>query len=244
MKQTVFLCAAILLVAAGAKAQTISGNPLPLAPVATTTAPAPAAATDTNPLFAAETAPNPMAGSAFDAAVGSDPGAKSNDQEPPSVLGVFRAYSWQATAGYTFFRFYVVPGITENMNGINLGVVYYPKGKWIGADGEFIGAWGSTFARTCCSARYVQAMGGPRFRWAAPRGLEVWGHGLVGGAHFLPQTTFGTQGSFAFEVGGGVDLNIHQRRIAYRVSANAVGTRFFNTYQYSPNISAGIVLKF
>ncbi len=239
MKQTVFLCAAILLIAAGANAQAVSENPLPLTPVAATAASG--AATDTNPLSAAETAPTPMAANALDAAGGSDPSTKSSDQEPPSVLGVFKTYNWQATAGYTFFRFYVVPHVETDMNGINLGIVYYPKGKWIGADGEFIGTWGSILGDT---SKYVQAMGGPRFRWAAPRGLEVWGHGLVGGAHFLPQTPFGSQGAFAYEVGGGVDLNIHQRRIAYRASANMVGTRFFSTYQYSPNVSVGIVFKF
>jgi hypothetical protein len=236
MKQTVFLCAAILLLAAGVRAQAISGNTLPLAPAA---AVAPMAPTDTNPLSAAEAAPGEA--SAFGAAVASDPGSGSSGQEPPSVHSVFQSYNWQATAGYTFFRFYILPHLTSNMNGINLGLVYYPKGKWIGGDGEFISGWGSAFGQ---QEHYVQAMGGPRFRWSGPRGLEIWGHGLVGGAHALPQTDFGGQGAFAYEVGGGVDLNIHQRRFAYRASANLVGTRFFSTYQYSPNVSVGIVFKF
>jgi len=84
-------------------------------------------------------------------------------------------------------------------------------GRW-----KFVGAWGSVGG---VSTKYVQAMGGGRARWAAPRGIEVWGHGMVGGSHFLPQTAFGSQTSFAYEIGGGVDLNLHQRRIAYRVSA-------------------------
>jgi hypothetical protein len=239
MKQTVLLCATILLLAAGANAQANSDTSLPLAPVAASAAPA--TATDTTPLFAAETAPASPVSNALPSATASDPGSASSSQEPPTVHSVFQTYNWQATAGYTFFRFYIVPHVTTNMNGLNLGMVYYPKGKWIGADGEFIGAWGGLGGQT---SKYVQAMGGPRFRWSAPRGLEIWGHGLVGGAHFLPQTPFGSQGAFAYEVGGGVDLNIHQRRWAYRASANMVGTRFFNTYQYSPNVSVGIVFKF
>ena len=166
----------------------------------------------------------------------------SQDQRQPSVYGVFQSYNWQATAGYTFFRFYVVPHVTDNMNGINLGLQYYPGGKWFAADGEFVGAWGTNYG--IGGTKYVQGMGGGRVRWSAPRGLEVWGHALVGGSHFLPQTSMGSNAAFAYEAGGGVDLNIHQKRIAYRVSANMVGTRYFGTYQYSPNVSIGVVFKF
>jgi hypothetical protein len=239
MKQTVVLCAVLVVFAAGAKAQAHSDAALPVAPVAALAAPA--ASPDVNPLMAAETAPASPAANDFAAGLSSDPGASSEDQEPPTVHGVFQTYNWQATAGDTFFRFYIVPHVEANMNGLNLGLVYYPRGKWIGGDGEFIGAWGSTQG---LSTRYVQAMGGPRFRWAAPRGLEIWGHGLIGGSHFLPQTDLGNQSAFAYEVGGGVDLNVHQRRFAYRVSANMVGTHYFGTYQYSPNVSAGFVFKF
>jgi len=235
MKQ-VFLCAALLGLAACAQAQTTSNNSLPVAPIAAT-----AASTDSAPLVAAEIAPASPNTSAFSLAAAPDPEPASGDQRP-SVYGVLKTYNWQATAGYTFFRFYIVPHVTDNMNGLNLGLVYYPGGHWIGAEGEFIGAWGSSFFGQ--TSKYVQGMGGPRFRWAAPRGLEIWGHGLVGGANFLPRTVFGNQGAFAYEVGGGVDLNVHQKRWSYRVSANLVGTRFFSTYQYSPNVSAGIVFKF
>jgi hypothetical protein len=239
MKQTVVLCAALLAFAAGAKAQASSNDSLPFAPVATT---ATASANDTDPLVAEAPPPPDANASALGVTLTNDPGAGADaQQEPPSVRGVFKSYNWQATAGYTFFRFYIIPGVQSNMNGLNLGMVFYPRGHWVGADGEFIGAWGSVDG---FSTRYVQAMGGPRFRWAAPRGLEIWGHGLIGGSHFLPQTQLGNQGAFAYEVGGGVDVNIHQRRIAYRASANMVGTRYFGTYQYSPNVSVGVVFKF
>ncbi len=138
-------------------------------------------------------------------------------------------------------RLYVVPNVTENMRGLNLGMVYYPKGKWYGPEGEFTGAWGTLLG---LSSTYVQGLGGVRLRWAAPRGLEVWGHGMVGGSNLLPQTAFGSQGSFTYEVGGGVDINPHQRRFAYRFGADMVGTHFFSTYQYSPKIFAALVYKF
>ncbi len=240
MKQSVFLFVAILLLAANAGAQASLDNSLPLTPAASQ---APAAFGPSAPsLFAMDSAPMPTAASSgLGASASGALASNSTDQQQPSVYGVFQNFNWQATAGYTFFRFYVLPHVTTNMNGINLGLVYYPGGKWYGVDGEFVGEWGSVGGVT---TKYVQGMGGGRARWEAPRGIEIWGHGMVGGSHFLPQTQFGGQASFAYEIGGGVDLNLHQRRIAYRVSANMVGTHYFGTYQYSPNVSAGVVFKF
>src|SRR5579863_5654502 len=151
MKQTAFLFSAVLLLVACANAQANSDNTLPVAPAAAVAAPA--APMDTNPLLAAESAPTSAEGSAFGSGVASDSRSADN-QEPPSVYGVFQNYNWQATAGYTFFRFYIVPHVETNLNGLNLGLAYYPKGKWIGADGEFISGWGNSFGR---STHYVQA---------------------------------------------------------------------------------------
>jgi hypothetical protein len=162
--------------------------------------------------------------------------------EPPQgVYGVFQNFDWQAYAGYTFFRFYEVPNITQNMNGFNFSVAYYPRGGWVAAEGEFVAAFGSQAGVT---SKFVLGMGGARFRWSAPRAVEVWVHGLAGGSHFTPQTAFGGQSAFGYEVGGGVDVNAHHHRMAYRLQGDMVGTRYFGTYQYSPKISAGIVYKF
>jgi hypothetical protein len=238
MKQSAFLFAAVLLLAASVGAQANPDNSLPVAPAAPAATTANAAGEPS--LFAVAAAPALTAASGAGAAVSSATGLGATDQQP-SVYGVIQNYNWQVNGGFTFLRLYVVPHVTENMAGLNLGMVYYPGGKWIGADGEFDGAWGSLIGHT---SKYVQGMGGARFRWAAPRGLEVWGHGMIGGSKLLPQTAFGNQGSFSYEVGGGVDINPHQRRFAYRISADMVATHFFSTYQYSPKISAAIVYKF
>ena len=153
MKQTVVLCAVLFVFAAGANAQANSDTTLPLAPTAELAAPA-ASADATSPV-AAETAASPAV-DAFATALSNDPGSDSGAQEQPTVHGVFKNYNWQATAGYTFFRFYIVPHVTSNMNGLNLGLVYYPKGFWVGGDGEFpewarIGRLG--YVNRCLSAR-------------------------------------------------------------------------------------------
>jgi hypothetical protein len=157
------------------------------------------------------------------------------------VQSVFQTYNLQAYVGYTFFRFYVEPKFTTNMNGLNLGLDYYPGGGWIGVDGEFVGTFGSGFG---CTTKFVMAAGGPRFRWLGPRGIEVWGHGLAGYSNFLPQTAFGNHSAFAFETGAGVDLNVREKRWALRFAGDMIGTRYFSTYQFSPKFSAGVVFKF
>jgi hypothetical protein len=165
----------------------------------------------------------------------------SKPADPPqTVYGVHENYSWQAYLGYTYLRFYEVPGTTQNKNGFNYSMVYFIN-KWIGADGEFVATFGS---QSGTSSHLLLGMGGGRVRWAAPRGLELWAHGLAGESHFTPQTPYGGQSAMGFEAGAGVDINAHHRRLAYRVSGDMVGTRYFNTYQYSPKISVGVVFKF
>jgi hypothetical protein len=159
---------------------------------------------------------------------------------PQAVTGVFEEYAWQVSGGYSFVRFYELPAITQNMNGFNFSLVYYFK-DWIAADGEFAAAFGS---QAGFPAHFLFGGGGPRFRWSAPRGLEIWGHGLLGHTHFTPQTADGPQGAFAYELGAGIDINAHHQRWAYRVEGDVIGSHYFGTYQFSPRISAGIVFKF
>ncbi len=161
--------------------------------------------------------------------------------EPPQgVHGVLPSYYWQVFGGYTFFRFYALPNTTENMNGFSFAVAFYPR-QWIAADGEVMAAFGS---QSGVNSRFAAGMGGVRFRLPTERELEFWVHGLAGGAHFLPQTIFGGENAFAYEAGGGVDLNPHHGRFTYRLEGDVVGTHFFGTYQASPKVSVGLVYKF
>jgi hypothetical protein len=247
MRQVVFIIGVFLLLsgifAGSAAAQTNSNNLSMFLPATTTSSDSaslviaplpftPALNTSTTAPLPFELAPaNTAPLSAFN-----QPAALPQQD----VQGVFQNFNWQAYAGYTFVRFFQVPGIQVNTNGLNFGVVYYFK-DWIGADGEFVGTFGSQYGDT---AKFLLGMGGGRLRWSAPRGLELWAHALVGGAHYLPRTANGDTGALAYEFGGGVDISAGRRRWAYRLSADVVGTRFFNTYQYSPKFSAGIVFKF
>jgi hypothetical protein len=194
-----------------------------------------------SPLNGSMVAPAPIAQNVFMPAIFADPALlPPPPAEPQGIQGVFENYSWQAYVGYTFLRFYEVPGTQENQNGVNASAVWFYR-DWIGFDGEIMGAYG-----TLSGAGSWSVFGGvgPRLRYTLPRGLEVFAHGLVGFAHLTPQTPFGGQSAFAYELGGGVDLIPPHHRFGYRLEADLLGTRYFSVYQYSPKVSAGIVFKF
>jgi hypothetical protein len=185
---------------------------------------------------------SPASGSLSTGAMPVSAASTEMDPDPQQVKGVYRRYAWQAYAGYTFFRFYETshPNQEENQNGANWSIVYYWK-EWFGIDGEMSATYGTQGGQ---DSWFLFGGGGPRFRWSGPRGLELWGHALVGGSHFTPQTAFGPQEALAYEVGGGVDIGGHYRRWAIRVSGDMIGSHYFSTYQFSPKISTGFVFKF
>jgi hypothetical protein len=160
--------------------------------------------------------------------------------EPQGVQGVFNKYDVQVYGGYTFVRFYEVPHVAANMNGLNFSAIYYPR-DWIGYDGEMIAVFGSQGGT---NTHLFSGMAGPRFRWTTRRGFELWAHVMVGGAYFSPKTPYGSQGALAYEGGGGIDLSSAHTHVAIRLSADMLGAMFFSTYQLSPKVSAGIVYKF
>jgi hypothetical protein len=193
-------------------------------------------------LDAAIAAPAPIAQNVFMPAIFADPALlpPAPAPEPQQIQGVFENYSWQAYAGYTFVRFYELPGVAENQNGLNVGVTYFYR-DWVGFDIEALAAHGS-LAGASSWTMFVGA--GPRLRTSLGRNLEVFGHALVGGAYFSPETPYGSQGAFGYELGGGVDYNPSHSRFSLRVEGDLLGTRFFQTNQWSPKVSAGIVYKF
>ena len=224
----------IALLAATVSAQTnFSGPQLPAAYGAMTAANLVTDTTQPSPTLWAEAAP---AGAIATA----DPLASADAAEGPTVLTARPAYSWQLYAGYTFFNFYEVPRTTNLENGFDVAVDYFPRAGWIGAEGDMQATFGHQLG---CTSKFVMAAGGLKLRWAGPRGTQFFIHGLAGGAHYFPQTAYGGPNAFGYEAGGGVDL-AHGRRMAIRAEADAVGTRFFGTYQYSPKFTIGVVFKF
>jgi hypothetical protein len=226
MRYIAFLFAIILMAASGAGAQVNFSS----------------YALTSSPFSGATATPPPIGQNVFMPAIFADPALlpPAPAAEPQGIQGVFQNYSWQAYVGYTFLRAYVVPGTAVNQNGLNGSVVWFYR-DWIGFDGELLGTYGTLSGD---SSWTFFAGAGPRLRYTLPRGLEVFAHGLIGYAHLTPQTPFGSENAFAYEVGGGVDLMPPHHRFGYRLEADMLGTRYFGVYQYSPKISAGVVFKF
>jgi hypothetical protein len=178
------------------------------------------------------------------APVTADPGAGDPvpaEPAPQGVYGVLQNYNWQAYVGFSHISFYELPGVTGQLNGFNMSLVYYPhSGHWAG-DGEFATGFAPQDGVT---TRLAVGLGGVRYRVDAGHGLEVWGHGMVGGAHFYPRTPFGSQDAFAFDIGGGVDLNPHHKRLGFRGQVDWTPTLFFGTHQYNIRESVGVVYRF
>ncbi len=159
---------------------------------------------------------------------------------PQAIQGVFEKYDTDISVGYTYERFYEVPGLTLNGNGFNVSGVYWWR-DWWGPDAEFF----ATYSREPGVNSWVAvAAGGIRVRKVLDRGLDVWAHGLIGGSYLAPKSPYGSEVAPAAVLGVGADLNAHHRHVAYRLALDAVGTRYFGTYQLSPKISVGVVFKF
>lgn len=236
MKCTAVVLGVVLLAATVSAQSNFNDSRLPTAPQPVGAA---ALISDTTqaPTLWADAAPaDPaMAASALPAA--SDPAAA----QWLGVLGVHPGYNWQIYGEYSFFKFYEVPSLTNTENGFELGITYFPHQGWIGFDGDLMSTFG---AQAGCISKFTLASGGVRLRWAGPRGTQFFLRGLAGGAHFFPQTAFGGQNAFAYQTGGGIDILRHRGRIAFRGEVEAVGTKFFTTYQISPKISLGVVFNF
>jgi hypothetical protein len=263
MRQFVLLAATILLLGIGTCAQgTPQTSSLFISPFEDASAPAGASlpvakqfslapsssfskmSFDTTPFNSTSFNATTVGASLESSSLAADPDKGSAEPTPPQVFGVKPTYDFQAYVGYTFIRLYEVPSITTNTNGFNYSIVYFPqqlKGI-IGADGEFVLTLGD---QNPYQARFLLGMGGARVRWAPfSRNIEIWGHGLFGGTHLVPQTPFGVQHAFAYEIGGGIDINTRRERYAFRVGADMIGTHYFGTYQFSPKISTGFIYRF
>jgi hypothetical protein len=223
MRHAATLCGLILVFAFGATAQIhpessfFFGSPLPALAAAVPSA-SPGA-------FMPAAAPEPTAAPA----------------EPQGVYGVIQNFNFQIYGGFTYFRFYELPGTTGNLDGFNVSIVYYPHSGHFGLDGEFAAGFAP---QNGVNTTLDAGMGGARFRVANRSGAELWVHALAGGAHFTPRTPYGGESAFAFEAGGGLDLTPRHHRLGYRIQADVLGTYFFGTYQYNPKISVGFVYKF
>jgi hypothetical protein len=234
MKYISVLFGAVLIAVFSTAAQTNFAQSVSLAAPAFAATPAVPIASLTQPaLSESQPVPGPFASLSPLAAI-------SPAEPPQAVQGVFEKYNYDVYVGYTFFRFYEVPGVDSNMNGVNGSLVYWYRDR-LGADAEVVATYGHQPGINSWQVFYGV---GPRVRWVLPKGIDLWAHVLVGGDYMTPQTPYGGQAALAGLVGAGVDLNGHHRHMAIRIALDGVGTHYYGTFQASPKASVGIVYKF
>jgi len=235
MRFIAWSCGLVLLFALTARAQLNQSDSLLLA------SSDPATTADASP-SSAPVASIPASGAAS-AAIPAAPA----ESAPLGVPMEAPEYNWQVYIGYTFVRFYELPkvtgfphGLTFNSNGVNIeGVHYFRSLNWVALEGDALGTYGPFRG-----SKFALGGGGARVRWQAPHDLELWAHLTLDAAHILPQTSFGGQTSFAYQIGGGVDYFTRFHNIGARVETDLIGTHFFSTYQRSIQLSAGVVYRF
>ncbi len=178
---------------------------------------------------------------AFASATLAVPAPDAPAASPQVPVSVIPRYAFQLYGGYTFVRFYAYPGLEANRNGFDISASYFPRSGLFGMEGAVTAVYGSLNNE---KSDLAFAGGGPRVRWDAGRGLELWAHGLVGWSNFLPQIAGFSQDGLGYELGAGVDINAHLQHFAFRVEGDMLGTRLYQRTQYSPKFSVGIVYKF
>jgi hypothetical protein len=140
--------------------------------------------------------------------------------------------------GYTFAAFQETPSLSSNNSGVNATAIYY-DGK-AGVEADFTDTYGSESGKT---SQLLFAGGGVHYQLPHYRSFKPWIHGDAGYAYLSPKLSVGSDDAFGFKAGGGFDVFPRRGRIGYRVSADLIGTRFFSTYQLSPEVTVGIVFK-
>jgi hypothetical protein len=177
-------------------------------------------------------------------------GAGSGPQSGPrySPAGSHEDDPWQIAIGYQYNRDNLL-GSPFNTHGVNISLARY-FGRWIGVEAQvgvgFLGNTGQTTTPPNLGAKSIFVGAGPRLAIRNRSRFEPWGHLVVGMEHFRFSQTSGLLGSnnaLAGVAGGGVDVYLNAR-LALRVEADAMGSRFFSTTQRSFQVVGGLVLGF
>lgn len=150
-------------------------------------------------------------------------------------------YRWQLSMGVSLVRFrssvYYATAV-----GLNTSVAYFTN-EWFAVEGSVTAAFAPSISTCSCQDVRFAAYGvGPRISMRKPR-WEPWLHGIVGGAHVVPQTSLSGKNSYEIQAGGGVDYR-WKPRLSTRVEVDWVRTGLFGQTQNNAQAIAGLVLHF
>ncbi len=144
---------------------------------------------------------------------------------------------WELGMGYRFVRFNS-SRVKTSVNGVGTMFSYFFN-RWIGVDGDFTAAWGSTHN---VSTQYAFYGAGPvitaRFHRFEPRA-----HAVFGGVRTVPRLAGLSQNSLGMEFGGGVDYRWLEH-LSFRVMGDYVRTRLYSQSQNNFQLTGGFVIHF
>ncbi len=151
-----------------------------------------------------------------------------------SKAEVFGGYQWTSVDGGS-------GADRVNANGWNAALTGYFN-KNFGITADIAGAYKSEFG---VDAKVHSFMFGPTFRFEGEKATPFV-HALFGAAHASAgfEGLSASENSFAYALGGGVDVNA-TKKVAFRIAQfDYLGTHFASENQKNFRYSAGIVFKF
>jgi hypothetical protein len=178
-------------------------------------------------------------------------GPCSQDSEAPTVYVPERGCA-ELGFGYQY-QHYDVFGRSFSNNGYNVngGVHLFDwltggEGRLtVSAEGAAAFGFGHTGGTPNLVAKSLFIGGGPHIAIQSRSRLEPWVHVLAGLEHFrFTQTaTFGSNSTFGFMGGGGVDFRM-KRGIYWRVQADYIGTILQSSEQSNFSVGTGAIFYF
>jgi len=169
------------------------------------------------------------------------PGLPSAPQPRPQAASE-DLFPWQISLGYEYLRVGSGGGIHFGLHGFTTSGTRYFN-DWLGIEAGVSGAYGSPFG---IPTQWFWYGAGPKIVVRRQARIQPWGHVLVGGARIRVVQTAGVPAaanSFSGVAGGGADIRLNSR-LAWRVEADYVYTRFSGATQHNSRYRSGIVLNF
>jgi len=146
--------------------------------------------------------------------------------------------------GYQFTHLALGHDVTGhvNLNGWNASLSGYFN-RYLGISVDFSGVYGSPFE---VSTKIYPYLAGPIVRFPVSAKLTPFAHLLFGGAHInaSAQGLGGSDNSFAWALGGGLDVNVSRRFDVRLAQVDWLRTQFVDSTQSNVRCSGGIVFKF
>jgi hypothetical protein len=142
-----------------------------------------------------------------------------------------------ASIGYSYFRLGGSGGL--NQNGLSGSIAYNPN-HWLGVVADVGGYHASPSGTSVNTYTYLF---GPRFTLHNPSHISPFVQGLVGGSRITVGNGGGSNGQFAYSLGGGVDVGLLPH-LSVRPQVDYVGLDTPGSRTNCTRISASFVVHF